>query len=146
MENETPYLADCARLDWARLVALRAPEAAPCPMARLAQLDPENLAGLRIILHPSLATVTSDWPILAIASAHETLVQDFRGETALALRPDAELAVHSCPPGVAAFLRACADGKNLGEAACAAGEAQEIFNFGQTLVELVRLGAIIDFV
>ncbi len=145
-ENETPYLPDCARLDWARLVALRAPEAAPCPITRLAELDPGRLARQKILLHPSLALVASDWPILAISKAHEAPVEDFRGETALVLRPRAELAVLPCPPGAGAFLRACVEGRNLGEAAMAAGDAEENFDFGQTLVELTRIGAIVDFV
>lgn len=145
-ENETPYLPDCARLDWARLVALRAPEAEPCPMTRLAELDPGRLAGRKLLLHPSLALVASDWPLLAIGRAHEAPVEDFRGETVLVLRSRAELAVRPCPPGASAFLRACAEGKNLGEAAMSAGEAEENFDFGQTLVELARIGAIVDFV
>jgi uncharacterized protein len=139
---ETPYLADSARLDWACLVARRAPEAAPCDVGHLAALDPARMAEQKVVLHPSLALVASDWPILAIASAHMT---DWRGETVLVLRPHAELLQQICPPGPAAFLRACAEGKNLGEAALLASEQDDNFNFGQTLVELTQMGAIVDF-
>jgi uncharacterized protein (UPF0276 family) len=142
-ENETPYLPDCARLDWARLVALRAPEADPCSLSRLAALDMGKLATQKIVLHPSLTLVASDWPILAISRAHETQVTDWRGETALVLRPHADLVVLECPPGGNAFLHACRAEKTLGEAADAAGEN---FDFGGTLVELTRFGAVIDFI
>ncbi len=140
--GETPYLADSARLDWACLSARRAPEATPCDVARLAALDPARIAEQKAVLHPSLALVVSDWPILELAKAHVT---DWRGETVLVLRPRAELLMQICPPGAAAFLRACTDGKNLGEAAFQAREQDENFNFGQTLVELTRMGAIVDF-
>jgi hypothetical protein len=142
-ENDTPYLPDCARLDWAQLVALRAPEAAPCPLSRLAALDMGQLATQKIVLHPSLTLVASDWPILAISFAHETPVEDWRGETVLVLRPQADLVLIPCPPGAIAFLQACRTGKTLGAAAEAAGRD---FDFGQTLVELTRIGAIVDFI
>jgi uncharacterized protein (UPF0276 family) len=142
-ENDTPYLPDCARLDWARLIALRAPEAAPCPLSRLAALDMGQLATQKIVLHPSLALVASDWPILAISNAHEAPVADWSGETLLVLRPQADLILMHCPPGARAFLQACHAGKTLGAAAEAAGEN---FDSGQTLIELTRIGAIVDFI
>jgi uncharacterized protein (UPF0276 family) len=144
-QAQTPYLPDVARLDWARLAALRAPEAAPCPREKLGELDPDRLAELRLVAHPSLILVASDWPILAIARAHEQAIQDWRGETVLVLRPQAELVCVALPPGVAAFLRACLDGETLAPAAQAAMEADENFDFGRTLVELTEIGAVADF-
>ncbi|WP_342394918.1 DNA-binding domain-containing protein [uncultured Rhodoblastus sp.] len=141
----TPYLPDSARLDWACLKARRAPEAEPFGAARLAELDAARIGEQRVRLHPSLALVASNWPILAIAQVHETPVREWRGETALVMRPAAELVVKPCPPGAATFLRACLEGKTLGEAARRAGESDETFDFGQTLVELTLIGAIIDF-
>jgi hypothetical protein len=143
--GETPYLADSARLDWACLSARRAPEAEPRGAARLAELDPARIGQQRARLHPSLALVASDWPILAIANAHTTPVRDWRGQTALVLRPFADLLVKPCPPGEAAFVRACIEGQELGEAALLAGDSDQNFDFGQTLVELTRIGAIVDF-
>jgi hypothetical protein len=143
--GETPYLADSARFDWACLSARRAPEAAPLGAARLAELDPARIGQQRARLHPSLALVVSDWPILAIANADNRPVRDWRGETALVLRPFADLLVKPCPPGAAAFLRACIEDKNLGDAALLASESDENFDFGQTLVELTLMGAIVDF-
>jgi uncharacterized protein len=144
-QAQIPYLPDLARLDWARLASLRAKEAPPCPVSRLAQLDPARLADVRPIPHPSLALQASDWPILAIARADEAPVRDWRGETALLLRPESELICVACPPATAAFLRACLEGATLGRAAEAAAEADETFDFGQILVELTQLGAFADF-
>jgi hypothetical protein len=143
--RETPYLADSARLDWASLTALRAPEATPCPVTRLAALDPARLTETKLVLHPSTALVVSDWPILAIGNAHLTPVSHWLGETVMVLRPEAELVRRPCRPGPAAFLRACAQGENLGQAARLASRHDENFDFGQTLVELTQMGAIVDF-
>lgn len=134
-----------ARLDWARIKALRAEEAVPIETASLAALDAGRLAEAKIVLHPSLALVASDWPLLAICDADQAPVEDWRGETALVLRPQADLICLACPPGPAALLRAWLDGKTLGEAALAASAADETFDFGKTLVELTRLGAIVAF-
>jgi hypothetical protein len=143
--SQTPYLADSARLDWACLIARRAPEATPRGAARLLELDPARIGEQLARLHPSLTLVASNWPILAIAQAHETPVREWRGETVLVLRPWDELVSKPCPPGAAVFLRACLEGKNLGEAALLAGGSDETFDFGQTLVELTLIGAIVDF-
>jgi hypothetical protein len=145
-QTQVPYLPDMARLDWARLKALRAFEAPPCPTARLAQLDPALMSDTRPVLHPSLALVASQWPILAIARAETEPVREWRGETALVLRAEAELTCLPCPPAHAAFLRACLDGAALGSAASAAAQADEDFDFGRTLVDLTQIGAFVDFI
>lgn len=64
-----PYLADCARLDWAVHQCERAADAevdAPS-IARLGDTDPERL---HIVLCPGLAVVASPWPIVTIHEAH----------------------------------------------------------------------------
>jgi uncharacterized protein len=143
---QTPYLSDVALLDWTKIKALRAEEATPCPSSRLSQLDPRALAGTTARLHPSLSLMVSDWPILAISRAHEAPVEDWRGETVLVLRPQAELVCATLPSGAAAFLRACMEGRTLGDAALAAAAQDKNFNFGQTLVELTEIGAFVDFI
>jgi hypothetical protein len=142
---QTPYLPDMARLDWAKIKALRAEEATPCPSLCLSQLDPAKLVTTRVTLHPSLSLVVSDWPIRAISRAHKSPVEDWRGETVVVLRPQAELVCAALPPAVAAFLGACVDGETLGEAALAAATQDENFEFGRTLVELTEIGAFVDF-
>lgn len=64
-----PYLADCARLDWAVHRCEHAADAeldAPS-IARLGDTDP---ARLHIVLRPGLAVVTSPWPIVTIHETH----------------------------------------------------------------------------
>ena len=142
---QTPYLPDVARLDWAKISALRAEEATPCSPSRLSQLDNAKLVTTRVTLHPSLSVVVSDWPILAISRADGSSMEDWRGETVVVLRPHTELVCCALPPTAAAFLGACGEGETLGEAALAAAAQDENFDFGRTLVELTEIGAFVDF-
>ena len=142
---QTPYLPDVARLDWAKISAMRAEEATPCSPSRLSQLDNAKLVTTRVTLHPSLSVVVSDWPILAISRADGSPMEDWRGETVVVLRPHTELVCCALPPTAAAFLGACGEGETLGEAALAAAAQDENFDFGRTLVELTEIGAFVDF-
>ncbi len=138
---EIPYLPDVARLDWAVLQALRAQEAEPCPLARLAALDPAAIVVARVKLHPALALIASDWPLLALRDPQGSAVADWRGETILVLRASAAARLIALAPGAAAFLSACDAGATLGEAAEAGESAEPGFDFGQTLVALTEAGA-----
>jgi uncharacterized protein (UPF0276 family) len=144
--EETPYLADSARLDWACLRALRAEEAEPCAVARLAAVDPARIGEARARTHPSVAVVASDWPLLALRNPEAPAIDDWRAETILVLRPQAEARLIEISPGAAAFLHACAKGATLAEAAGAGAQAKDHFDFGGTLVALTQAGAFVDFI
>ncbi|AOY00500.1 DNA-binding domain-containing protein [Jeongeupia sp. USM3] len=67
-----PYLADVARLDWARHRAWYAPDAAPLDPARLAALDTDRFARCTLVFDPALSLVASArWPIADIAAMHD---------------------------------------------------------------------------
>lgn len=144
--NETPFLPDVARLDWACLRALRAEEAESCGLDRLATLDLAGLGAVRAKTHSSLALVASNWPLLALRDPDGCAIDDWRGETILVLRPHAETRLVAVSPAVAAFLRACEEGVSLAEAAQAAEAVEPGFDFGQTLVGLTQAGAFVDFI
>lgn len=144
--GETPYLADSARLDWACLRALRAEEAEPCNVARLAALDPARIGEAHARTHPSVAVVASDWPLLALRNPEAAAIDDWRAETILVLRPQAVVRLIEISPGAAVFLHACAKGATLAEAAGAGAQAEDHFDFGGTLVALTQAGAFVDFI
>jgi uncharacterized protein len=144
-ESPTPYLPDMARLDWACLSALRAPEAESCDVSQIAALDPARLGAARALTHPSLALVASDWPLLALRDPGGKPIADWSGETVLVLRPGAELHLVSISSGAATFLRACAEGADLAAAATRAEGADPGFAFGPTLVDLTRASAFTAF-
>jgi uncharacterized protein (UPF0276 family) len=144
--GETPYLPDVARLDWACLRSLRAEEAEPCDVTRLAALDPARIGGARARTHPALAVVASNWPLLALRNPEARAIDDWRAETILVLRPQAEARLIAISPGAAAFLHACAENATLAEAAEAGARAEVHFDFGATLVALTQAGAFVDFI
>lgn len=75
-----PWLADSARLDWARHRCERAADAA-LDAESLRLLDcPDGLtpADLRLRLHPGVHTLASDWPVVTLWRAHQLAEGDDR--------------------------------------------------------------------
>ncbi|MCB1920760.1 MAG: putative DNA-binding domain-containing protein [Candidatus Competibacteraceae bacterium] len=68
---ELPWLADVARLEWARNEVLFAAESAALTPDQLAMAPPEELGGLRIGVRPTTRWLASPWPIHAIWAAHQ---------------------------------------------------------------------------
>lgn len=150
-----PCLADMARLEWARVQACHAADAAPVQADAVAAAVArgEAVADLRLLCHPSLAVVTSAHAVVSLWAAHQhedlaTLasVDADRPEAALVLRDGLDVLVLAQPPGAAAFVAALLHGERLAEAArqgldAAAGAAAS-FDLAQTLAQLARHGAI----
>jgi hypothetical protein len=57
------FLADLARLEWARVEVFDAPDVRPLTAADLARVPPEDWPGLRFVPVPALEVVRSEWPI-----------------------------------------------------------------------------------
>ncbi|MCW7538806.1 DNA-binding domain-containing protein [Aquabacterium sp. A7-Y] len=67
-----PYLADCARLDWAVHRAARAADA-EADLASLEALNTCEPHELQLRLRPGIAVLASAWPIVSIWQAHRAL-------------------------------------------------------------------------
>lgn len=139
------YLPDLGRLDWARLCAARAPEAAPAPIDDLARLDPEKLDIAGATPHPSARLIRSAWPLLALSEAKSGDTLDWRGENLLILRPDQAVRLKKLDAAAAEFFTACAEKASLASAAQRASILDSAFDFGATLVDLTRAGAFLAF-
>jgi Putative DNA-binding domain len=63
-----PWLEDLARLEWAMLACEEAAEVPALAAADLEERPAEQLAGLRLALHPACRLVASGWPIDRIRS------------------------------------------------------------------------------
>ena len=131
-----PYLSDIARLEWARLCAFHAADAAPIPVPVIGALTqaPERLARAALVLHPSLAVVRSAHPIVSLWAAHQlddaerdarlSQVAMHRAEAALVFRDAADDAlVIEVPDADAALAAAIAAGTPLGAAQAAHPQA-----------------------
>ncbi len=148
-----PYLADVARVDRAWLRAYHAADRQPLPAAELAPVaGSAAAAALRFSLHPSLAVVESDWPVVSIWEANRDAVEPRplsfdrpKPEAAMVLRAGAEVRVHRLPAGGATFIAALQAGRCLADAATAAAEVTADFDLGMHLAALLRSGAITGF-
>ena len=134
-----PYLADVARLEWLRLRAFHAADAAPVDAGTLRALvaAPERLARAALVLHPSLAVVRSDHPVVTLWAAHQLgetarderlgAVDVSRAEAALVFRDGTDHAlVLELPPANAALAAAIAARTPLGAARLAHPQADVV--------------------
>ncbi|MYZ48753.1 putative DNA-binding domain-containing protein [Propylenella binzhouense] len=142
------YLADVARLERARLAAYHAADRPPLPPARLAEVAPDALAGLVLVLHPSARVLRSRFPVLTVWSMNAGILDpapvDFgRAEDVLVFRPDWEVEVRLLSPGAAVFVEALGRGCRLGEAAARAG-GEPGFDLGAVLADCLSAGLFCD--
>ncbi len=145
---EIPYLADVARLEAARTRAYHAADAKPLEPAALAEIGPDALANLHVILHPSAEIIASTFPVVTIwaMNAGETELAppaDWRGEDALVARPALDVEVRRLPAGAAAFLQGLAAGSPLGAAAEAGFASSAEFDLAINLAALFSSGVAI---
>lgn len=145
---ELPWLADVARLEWARNEALFAADREPLTSVRLAAVPVDDLPGLRLMLHPSARWLESPWPIHAIWAAHQPdggpleAVDLTQGETVLAWRRIGTVRQRPLAAGEFALLAALAAGQALAVAAGAAAERNPTFDLAAALAVLLVDGVL----
>jgi hypothetical protein len=140
-----PYLADVARLDAARLDAYHAADAPALGPAEFAAVD--DLAGLRLALHPSLRVVASRFAVFDMARALDAGddcagIDPDRAQTAVVARPRLDVLTLAAPPGMDAFV----DELARGETVAAAVEATPGFDVGEGFRLIVAHGLARAFV
>ena len=67
-----PFLADLARLEWARGEVFDAPDAVPLEVADLQSIAPGDWPALRLLLVPACLVVESPWPLHRIWAEADT--------------------------------------------------------------------------
>ena len=119
---ELPYLADTARLEWARSEAYFAADALPLDPAALTQIPADRLAGIILTLHPALRLIRSPFPVARIWRVNQPAVTDVPAvdmsvpENVLLSRPQTRVIVREIGAGDAAFIAAIGAGATLGDA------------------------------
>lgn len=142
-----PYLGDVARLEWARIAALHAADATPARLSALGDIASQDLAGLRLRLHPSLTLIHSRWPIAALWQACCTPVDEVEvrmdePQQVAILRPDGQVTVQSLPRGCAVFVQSLQRGRSLGDAAVEAAASDLDFDLAEVLRRVFEIGTI----
>jgi hypothetical protein len=140
-----PYLADVARIEFARGRAFHAADAPPIDPASLAAADPGEV---RLMLHPSVRLLRLAYPALSIWARNQPGGQaaplGTGPEIALILRDAAfQVPVRALCAGDAALLEAILAGQSLAQAAAAAQRAEHGHDPQPLLVVLMRAGVII---
>jgi hypothetical protein len=143
-----PYLADVARLEWARLSALHAADAAPLDAnaAQAAMAAGESVAEWAFACHPALRLLHARHAAVSLWAAHQgegdlAHVDPFAPEAALIVRPHWEVSVVRCDPATVAFAHALQTGARFGAAASLAA-AVPGFDLTASLCLLLAHGAL----
>jgi hypothetical protein len=150
-----PYLADCARVDWAlhRIELAADAPALPVGLDLLGEVDPGRL---RVSLQSGLVVIASAWPVVRIHDAHRRSVADAgqagegdfdrfgdvrqalasgEAQTALVWRDSWRGRVDAIDSGERQLMQSLAAGESLGSALSAAGEG---FAFEAWLIAAVQ--------
>jgi hypothetical protein len=120
-----PYVADVARLEWAREEAFYATDAPPLSAADLAVIPIARYAGLRFELHPSLRLIRSTGPVFALwraavddsTDAISTAFRQAGAEQVLVVRPQMTVTTRAIAGADLLLLEALSEGMPLAEAA-----------------------------
>jgi hypothetical protein len=145
------YLPDVARLEWAMHAARYAADATPLDLARLAAVAPEDMAGLRLQLHPSLTLLVSPWPVDEIwrANRGDAPAQDVdltsAGGTCLAVhRVGDDVVLRTLDTAAFVLATGLAAGDTLADAAARALERDARFDLTAALRDLLDAELVTD--
>ena len=136
-----PYLADVARLEYARGLAYHAADAEPLPRAAFAALPAGRIGSARVTLHPAVGIVASRFPVLSIWEANQDqavrAVPHWGAEAAVVARPFLEIETRRLLPGCDEFLLALQSGSTIAEAVERATATTSDFSASDGLAVLI---------
>lgn len=145
-----PYLADVARLEFARVSAYHAADAAVVSAAEIAAALAmgEGIERIGFNLHPSVSLIASAHAVVTIWAAHQTdadpVVLEIAGaQAALVVRTmHDDVVVLRLSDADHVFIRALRDGETFAAAAAQANQHTESFDLQSALALLLEHGAI----
>jgi len=146
--RELPYLADVARLEWARHEAYHGPDAEPLGPRDFNAFSPEEYADLYFLLHPTLRMMESPYPVRSIWNANQAQPDDVApvtlddgGDALLVIRPHMDVEMHAVSPGMPALLDTLDEGANLEAALNKALDVEPGLYLERTLADFIAWGA-----
>ena len=145
-----PYLADVARLERAWAEAYHAAEAQALGSNDFAEVDPRDFAAARLRLHPSTRLVKSSFPVVSIWHMNmpggvPAPIDLTFSESALVIRPQADVEVRVLAHDSALFVDALAAGKTPSEATVAALRVNPRFDLGGNIADVIGLGLVVGW-
>lgn len=147
-----PYLSDVAALEWICHRSYFADDTAVLDFNKLAQVAPEQYAGLILHVHPACHLLRSRYPVAAIWHAHQPGAPgDFHIDldsgpcNALVSRKQDTVLVNELSGAEAAWMQLMQAGIPLGEATAATQERHPDFKLQTALLNLVAQDMFSDF-
>lgn len=148
--SDYAWLADLARLEWARQSAAVEAVVAPVGADALAAFVPAQLEHVKFTFQPSLRLVESPWPVFSVWLANQAenappVDQSAGAECGMALARAEGVEVARLAPDLFSYLSALAEGATLGAAMARAGldgpRLTQVlgYAFGEELVTRVSL-------
>ncbi len=140
-----PYLAEVARLEWARQECALAPLEPALEPAALATTAEDERPGLRFCLQSARRHVRSAYPVLDIwmycqQEREERLDMDAGGQQVLVWRSGTQIAMQAIDSGLETFLLTLGEGATLAKACARALDAAPGFDAGAAINWLFREG------
>jgi hypothetical protein len=136
--RQLPYLADVARLEWARNESYFAADVAPLDPQQLA-VDAEQLEDMTVRLHPAARCVASRFPIFTIWEVNQPDIGDVPvvdmnvPQAVMISRPTHHVVTRAVPLADAAFIIAIMEGETFGGAVDTALLNDPAFDLQQAL-------------
>jgi hypothetical protein len=147
--HSLPYLADLARLEFARVASCHAADAAPLSAQAASEVLAcgERVGALRLVVHPAARWLASRHPVVSLWAAHQgegdlQHIDLTQAEAVLVVRPALDVLVLRCDAGTTSFLDAAAQRRGLADCAAAAMQAHAAFDLTATLSLLMAHGAL----
>jgi hypothetical protein len=136
-----PYLADVARLEWARGEAYFAADGALLRPEDLTAVPTDRLSEIRLTMHPAARLIRSVFPVHRIWSVNQPEIQDVppvdmtRAESVLVSRPLHHVITRGIAPADGALIVALAEGATLADAVEAAVAVDHAFDLKASLAQ-----------
>lgn len=147
--DPVPYLADVARLEFARVRAFHAADEAPVPAAAVLQAlaSGERIGELRLRCHPSVWAWHSAHALVSVWAAHQgdgdlAAVDTGQPEDALVLRSGLDVLVQRTGAGAVKFIQVVQRGGCYADAVRAGMSHAPDFDPTDTLARLFEHGAL----
>lgn len=143
-----PYLPDVAQLEWLRQETILAPDAAAVTSDAFIERVRAATSPIRVVLHPSLHLVRSQYPILRIwryalePSTEPPTLGD--GECVVLWREDRAVAMGAVDPASFACIAAMQQGSTLDAAQTAAMALDPDFDVSMCIGTLLEHGLVAD--
>jgi hypothetical protein len=143
--QDTPWLADIARIERAWLDAYHEADAPPLSADVLAAVPSDRLGDLVFTAHPTTRIVRSAHPAVAIFAMNRVEgpvapLESGAAEDALVTRPEMEVTVRLLPLGGAAFLTSLIAGETLGAAAAGGFAEAPSFDLTGSIAGMIEAG------